>query len=92
MNTLLQKIHAKPEVYRQNLALGITIGVSAIIFSLWVISLPSRLASINTKSTTTNDENLANAGAAFSNMSDNISGAVDDAHGQMDGLLKVINK
>ncbi len=88
--SFLQKLHAKPEAYRQNLALGITVALSAIIFVLWLMTLPGRLAAIQGDTSMT--EGLASAGTPFGNISDNISSVFGDAKTEMQGLLKVINK
>ena len=90
MIRLLEKIHAKPEAYRQNLALGITVILSSVIFLLWAISLPGRLSAV--KDTVNGSDTTASVGTPLENLSDDLGTSFGAVKEKTSGLLKVISK
>ncbi len=104
MEKMLERIHQKPETYRRNLAMAITVSLSAIIFIVWAVSLPGRLTvggdgnknagTVSNAASTGGPAAVGSAGAEadspFEALSSGFGNAVNGAKQQFNLLLKVI--
>jgi hypothetical protein len=53
MTNLLNKIHQKPEHHKKALAFGVSLGITLMVFGIWISTLPGRInvASVVAKDT-----------------------------------------
>lgn len=77
MAQFLEKIHRKPEAYRKNLALGITVASMAIIFSFWALTFSARYMTVSPGGTASVADSSPGFFSPFQQISDGMSRAYE---------------
>ncbi|MDB5258828.1 MAG: hypothetical protein JWO73_36 [Candidatus Taylorbacteria bacterium] len=84
MKRHLENLRAKPDHVKRNIAFGTSLGITAIIFVFWVVSLTVQAPSVSAS----NDDALAKVESPFSSM----SASVGDAWSSIKDVLSAYGK